>query len=121
MYLFLKKYSKMYSEDTVRFIIGTGGSEESFYDVIQRDVDDFNHQYNKEIGFDNVIIQTLESSCGEMLYIKEKPGDKYFVDDNDEEFEYDYVEYFAVPLEENKRIEMPLVFSNNRTKDRVYF
>lgn len=121
MYLVLKKYSYDYSEEHERYILGLCDSEERFYDIVKRDINDFNYQYNYEMNFDKLEIQTLICSCGEILYAIQRPTAKYFIEEHEEKFELDYVEYFAVPLEENKRINMRMAFSNYRDNTVCYF
>lgn len=88
---------------------------------VKRDIEDFNHRYNYEMNFDKLEIQTLAGSCGEILYAIQKPTLKYFIEEYEEKFELDYVEYFAIPLEENKRINMRMAFSNYRDNTVCYF
>jgi hypothetical protein len=121
MYLLLKKYSYDYFEGHERYILGLCDSEEEFYDVVKRDIEDFNHRYNYEMSFDKLEIQTLASSYGEIFYAIQKPTVKYFIEEYEEKFELDYVEYFAIPLEENKRINMRMAFSNYRNNTVCYF
>lgn len=73
------------------------------------------------IDLTNYNKQTLAGSCGEILYAIQKPTVKYFIEEYEEKFELDYVEYFAILLEENKRINMRMAFSNYRDNTVCYF
>lgn len=123
MYLFLRKYTSKYCENTERFILGTGLLEDDFYEAIEKDAIIFNGLYNKEIDINELKIKTLKSTCGKILYIQKQPEYKYFLNGNEENFDYDYIEYFAIPLENNALLPIPMAmqFFGDDGNTETYF